>query len=1085
MSDLSGMAGRGPSQPRWLRWLPAGYLVLGLAWILGSDRALGWLFGDDPATLLFAGSLKGVLFVLVTAILIYIVVVLRTEPAPASPDAATAVRGRTWQPVAAFLLAGLVITVAGYAIYARQAAAVKQSVARELTARAELKAQQIGLWFADQSRPLFEVARGPFTTEAVTQWRATGREDLEVRLQQRLQVLLAANRYAGVWLFDASGQQLLGVGAPVSANPRLLAAMARAIDSGEVDHTDIYQRPAADGRGQALDFVARLGRRAPAPVVLVARVHPEEFLQPVLEERSASLATAETLLVRREDDRLAYLGRLKYGSGEPLGAGLPLSATEVAAVRIVLGERGVMDAQDYRGEPVLAAGHAVEGTPWFLVSKADLKEIRRPLLRLFAMAASLAGAAILAAAGLVMLWWRGERLRASLQLAGAEARAAALEQRFGAVNRQASDVLLLLDERGRILDANQRAEQLYGYTRDELLGLTIYDLRGHDPPERDRVQRQIEALRDRGHLLFEAVHRRKDGSTVPVEVNAGRVDLGGESFVQSVVRDVSERKRDEARIAELAAERDRTLAQLQLQFERMPIGCVVSGPGLAGLQVNPAFERLFGYSRAELEAGDAYGLIVPPELRDDLMKQLAALQHRDETLVLVHENLTRAGTRIICRWTNTPLKDGQGRLIGVMAMCENITEQVMAERALRASEDRLRVLADAAPVGIIRTDLEARISYVNARYSEITGRSGEAALGDAWQAAVLAEDRERVHAAIREAIQTGVYRSEHRIRRPDGQVLWVLGQALAEYGADGSRTGFVGTVTDITDLKRTQADLEAARAGLEARVAERTHELMKAKERAEHADKIKTSFLSMMSHELRTPLNSILGFTDVILQGYSGPLTPDQQHQLGIVRDSSLHLLELINDVLDISRIEAGQLRLEIGPVDLPDLLRRRVLAFEAQAAAKGLGLECRIGADVGGIRSDAKRVSQIIANLVANAVKFTERGGVAVEARAADGTVVIEVSDTGPGIAADQLPRLFTAFEQLEASGRSKEGTGLGLAISRHLARALGGDIHVRSEPGRGSCFTVVLPFAAPGDATLSETGIFRRPPAAGSPGT
>jgi signal transduction histidine kinase len=256
-----------------------------------------------------------------------------------------------------------------------------------------------------------------------------------------------------------------------------------------------------------------------------------------------------------------------------------------------------------------------------------------------------------------------------------------------------------------------------------------------------------------------------------------------------------------------------------------------------------------------------------------------------------------------------------------------------------------------------------------------------------------------------------------------------------------------------------------------------------AKERAERADTVKSSFLSMMSHELRTPLNSILGFTDVILQRYSGPLTPEQERQLGIVRDSSMHLLALINDVLDISRIEAGQLRLEIGPVDLPDLLRRRMQAFEAQASAKGLALECRIAAGVGVIRSDAKRIAQIVTNLLSNAVKFTEQGRVTLEARAIGHGVEIEVGDTGHGIAADELPLLFTAFEQLATTRLgNKDGTGLGLAISRHLARALGGDILVASALGKGSQFTVHLPLAAPSGDDISESGIFQRlrqPPA------
>jgi signal transduction histidine kinase len=308
-------------------------------------------------------------------------------------------------------------------------------------------------------------------------------------------------------------------------------------------------------------------------------------------------------------------------------------------------------------------------------------------------------------------------------------------------------------------------------------------------------------------------------------------------------------------------------------------------------------------------------------------------------------------------------------------------------------------------------------------------------------------------------------------------VVWLLGQATPEFGVDGQVVGYVGTVTDISDVKATELELQRSRAHLEVRVQERTRELAEAKDRAERADRVKSTFLSTMSHELRTPLNSIMGFTDVVLEGLSGPLTEEQQRHLGIVHDSSVHLLDLINDVLDLSRIEAGQLRLEIGPVDLPDLLRRRVDGFEAEAARKGLSLTAMIDGGVATIQSDAKRVSQIVANLLSNAVKFTDTGAVTLTARAIDGTIEVAVSDTGPGIGSEDMPRLFTPFTQLStASGHTHEGTGLGLAISRHLAQALGGGIRVASETGGGSCFTLVLPLVAPQPEGSSETGMFIR---------
>ena len=936
-----------PSPPRWIRWLPVAYLIGGLAWIFGSDSVLAWLFRDEPDALLFAGSLKGVLFVVVTAVLFYLTIAVRWQPAAGPPGEAVPLSGRLWQPVTVFLLAGVIIVGAGYWLYRNQATEMRAAAADKLQAVADLKSLQVEMWFEDRHRPMREIADSPFTGPALAEWLRSSDPGLEARLTARLEAIRTAHDFAGVHLFDMRGRDLLSVGEDLVDNAILRATIAGAAASRAVQNTNLYRAPTADGSRTVLDLAVGIGGGGganPAHAgVLVARLHPEAFLEPVIAAGDAGFKSGETLLVRRDGDRMLYLGAIRLQEVTALTDGLPMSRTEVAGVRFLNGERGPLDAVDYRGVPVLAVAQPVEGTDWVLGVKVDQSEVRASLLRLFLMAAGLAVAALVVAGALVALWWRSERLRASLRVARAEARANSVAQRFGWVNRHAKDVIVLFDEQGRILDANESAERVYGYSRAELLDLTAFDLRGPGPAELESARGQFATVRETGALLFETRHRRKDGTTFPVEVNSGRVEVDGQQYVQSIVRD--------------------------------------------------------------------------------------------------------------------------------------ITDRVAAERALRDSEERFRLLAEVSPVGIFRTDASGSCTYVNARWCEIAGMDAAAALGEGWAKALHPDDAAVVVSQWRRAVASGIFRAEYRFGRSGHGWNWVLGQALSERGHDGRITGYVGTVTDITDLKQAQAEIEEARGLLEQRVAERTQELVAAKERAERADSVKSSFLSMMSHELRTPLNSILGFTDVILQRFSGPLTPEQERQLGIVRDSSMHLLALINDVLDVSRIEAGQLRLEVGPVDLPDLLRRRMQAFEAQASAKGLALECRIADGVGAIRSDARRIAQIVTNLLSNAVKFTERGRVALDARATGQGVEIEVSDTGHGIAADELPRLFTAFEQLATTRRgNKDGTGLGLAISRHLARALGGDIRATSTLGRGSQFTVSLPLAAPSGDDISESGIFHR---------
>lgn len=244
---------------------------------------------------------------------------------------------------------------------------------------------------------------------------------------------------------------------------------------------------------------------------------------------------------------------------------------------------------------------------------------------------------------------------------------------------------------------------------------------------------------------------------------------------------------------------------------------------------------------------------------------------------------------------------------------------------------------------------------------------------------------------------------------------------------------------------------------------ERIHfekELAREKDRAEDADRMKSAFLASMSHELRTPLNSIIGFTSLLVRELVGPLNPEQRRQLEMVRTSSLHLLDLVNDVLDISRIEAGQLEIRRTSFDPVASMGRCVDQVSAAARAKGLTIVLQAAPGPGSIESDQRRFEQVVLNLLGNAVKFTDTGGITVRCRVEGDALVTSVADTGIGIGLDERDRLFRPFRQLDSGlSRRYEGTGLGLAICKGLADLLEGELSLESEPGRGSVFTFRLP--------------------------
>ncbi len=356
---------------------------------------------------------------------------------------------------------------------------------------------------------------------------------------------------------------------------------------------------------------------------------------------------------------------------------------------------------------------------------------------------------------------------------------------------------------------------------------------------------------------------------------------------------------------------------------------------------------------------------------------------------------------------------------------------------------------------------------------------------DAFLAAIHPDDRAMVASAYAASLKTHApYGITHRLLMPDGRIKHVHEECETVFAADGRPLRSVGTVQDITERKLAELELEQYRRHLEDLVAERTRALEAAKESAEAANRAKSIFLANMSHELRTPMNAIMGMTGLALRHAEDPRLKDQ---LGKIDQASRHLLHVINDILDISKIEADRLALERTGFRLGEIVENLLSMIGAKAREKGLDLRVDLppGLAERWLIGDPLRLGQVLLNLAGNAVKFTERGSVAlrvrpVEETAADLLLRWEVADTGIGIPAEYLPRLFTAFEQADGSmTRKYGGTGLGLAISKRLVHMMGGEIGVESAPGAGSTFWFTVRLAQTAAATVAPAPTSRRRPA------
>ncbi|WP_372785442.1 ATP-binding protein [Phenylobacterium sp.] len=392
----------------------------------------------------------------------------------------------------------------------------------------------------------------------------------------------------------------------------------------------------------------------------------------------------------------------------------------------------------------------------------------------------------------------------------------------------------------------------------------------------------------------------------------------------------------------------------------------------------------------------------------------------------------------------TPWRAAGGEIGGLIITSHDVTEMVEALERTERSEERLRLAMEIADIHVWELDYRRQeLIKVGAEGAFFTEPSTYGQLAaDIWST-IDERDLPATQAAWARHEAEGVpYRPEYRVRRSDDREVWVQGAVRYLTDEEGLPLRMIGALQNITERK----------------AAERA--LVQAKDEAESATRAKSAFLATMSHEIRTPLNGVLGMAQAMAMG---ELASHQRERLDVIRQSGESLLAILNDVLDLSKIEAGKLELEQAEFDIAELSRGALGAFAATAQAKGLAFELKVERGARGVyRGDSVRVRQILYNLVSNALKFTETGGVKVAVTRKAKRLVLSVTDTGIGVAPDKLAGLFQKFEQADASTtRRYGGTGLGLAICRDLAELMGGTIRAESTLGAGAAFTVELPLA------------------------
>jgi two-component system, sensor histidine kinase and response regulator len=477
---------------------------------------------------------------------------------------------------------------------------------------------------------------------------------------------------------------------------------------------------------------------------------------------------------------------------------------------------------------------------------------------------------------------------------------------------------------------------------------------------------------------------------------------------------------------------------------------------------NPGAEVIFGYPAKEA-LGQKMATLLPAEMADAEAEILARIRHGETVEHVEAQRVCRDGTVIDVSATISPIRDDSGKIIGASEIARDITAQKLAELALVKERGILRTLIDTLPDLVWLKDVDGVFLGCNSRFEDLFGASEPEILGKTDYDFVDRALADFFRANDRKAMYADgpSVNEEEVVFASDGHRELLETTKVPMRDAHGKVIGVLGIGHDITARKQAEREIEQHRLHLQELVEERTADLVVAKEAAEAANRTKSAFLANMSHEIRTPLNAVIGMT-YILRG-SG-VTPAQLDKLGKIETAGKHLLEIINAVLDLSKIEAGKFALAEEPIRVEELIDNVSSMVSSKAAAKQLAFTVEKEALPCQFRGDRTRLEQALLNYLTNAVKFTESGQIALrvsveEDRATDALLRFEVRDTGPGISEEALPRLFSAFEQADNSiTRKYGGTGLGLAITRKIAQLMGGDSGVSTELGKGSTFWLTV---------------------------
>jgi PAS domain S-box-containing protein len=960
-----------------------------------------------------------------------------------------------------FLALILVVPLTGLLVEKLYAPEVERDTYANLQAIARLKADQIESWLAEREGDGQLLMASSALVEMVDQLVNGQMPDASrTKLEGYLDGYRKSYGTTGLAVFRQDGRLLLQSGSVEGVGANILQQL-QAMRPGTVLRSDLYR----DEQGHPhMHWLVPLGPALaggrPAAAV-VAQVDVNRFIYPVIQTWPTASPSGETLLVRQQGNTALFLNDLRHRKGTAMVLAPSMDTPGLpAAAAIRANAAGTTEGVDYREKSVFAAYRPVAGTSWHIIAKMDQEEVFAPLHALaFWIVVVVLSAVAALCVGLYILWRQHLRVQRMAQLAqdarrvlersALDASVKESHERAQMLMDAALDAVVSIDEGGKIISWNAQAEPVFGHAEEDAIGRDMADLivpSVYRERHRNGIARYLQS--GKSTILgkrIEVPGLRSDGTEFPMELTISKLLQNGRHYFTAYIRDISVRKQAELEL-------QRSVALMTMVFNSSPIAASIATLDTGFLiQANPNWERDFGWTQTDLIGKTAVEIGLWP---DDETRRNWALALRaagrliDYETAWLHKNGSMRQVSIsaeIIDYDGTPC---------ILAYTLDMTERKASEVQL----NQLSMAVEQSPVVVAITDLKGDLEYVNEAFVRSTGYSRQEAIGRNPRVLQSGETTRETYVAMWSALTQGLpWAGVFYNRRKDGSRYIESVQITPIRQGDGRVTHYMASKEDITETVRMNQELEQHRDHLEDLVASRTVQLTEAQRVAESANRAKSAFLANMSHEIRTPMNAIVGFAHLLRR--DDP-TPAQMQRLNKIEAAANHLLSIINDILDISKIEAGRLELEQTDFHLGSLLDNVYSLIADQARSKGLVVDVNPDSVPVWLRGDPTRLRQSLLNYASNAIKFTSTGFISLRARLLEESldtvhVRFEVEDTGVGISPEQQTHLFQAFEQADVSTTRKYGgTGLGLAITRRLAQMMGGDAGVDSVAGQGATF-------------------------------